>query len=82
MTLKTKADQFSGPTVSPSDDNLVNIQAFRMPHRAIESDVPLSTFLVSVDAIEDATGIDFLPLLPDAIEENLESTVWGLWPDL
>jgi DNA/RNA endonuclease G (NUC1) len=68
--------------VSPSDDNLVNIQAFRMPHREIESDVPLSTFLVSVDAIEEATGIDFLPLLPDAIEENLESVVWGLWPDL
>lgn len=68
--------------VSPSEDELVDIQAFRMPHRDIESTVALSSFLVSVDSIEEATGIDFLPDLPDAIEDILESVVWELWPDL
>lgn len=43
-----------------------------MPHRDIESSVDLSTFLVSVDSIEDATGIDFLHDLPDAIEDILD----------
>ncbi|AEI50403.1 DNA/RNA non-specific endonuclease [Runella slithyformis] len=33
----------------------------------------LKTFVVSVDEIEQMTGIDFFPRLPDAIEKKLES---------
>ena len=68
--------------VSPGDNNSVDVQAFRMPHRDIDSDVNLSTFLVSIDSIEEATEIDFLHELPDAVEDPLEAVVWELWPDL
>ena len=42
----------------------------------------MSDFLVSIDAIEAETDIDFLDQLPDSIERPLEKTVWELWPDL
>ena len=38
-----------------------------------KSSEPLSTFVVSVDDVEKIIGIDFFPLLPDEIEELLES---------
>lgn len=34
---------------------------------------PLNHYLVSVDSIEQITGIDFFPSLPDELEERLES---------
>lgn len=45
--------------------------AFLIPHRA--SDKPLYEFVVSVDAIEALTGIDFFPELEDALEHRLEA---------
>lgn len=68
--------------VSPGDNNSVDVMAFRMPHEEIESSVDLSTFLVSVDSIEEATHIDFLKDLPDSVENIIESVVWDMWPDL
>lgn len=45
--------------------------AFMIPNRA--SDLPLEDYVVTVDAIEKITGIDFFPKLTDALENQLES---------
>jgi DNA/RNA endonuclease G (NUC1) len=37
---------------------------------------------VSVRDIENETGLDFLHELPDDIENEVESAVWDMWPDL
>jgi endonuclease G, mitochondrial len=39
------------------------------------SELPLKQFVVPIDSIEKVTGLDFFPLLPDEIEEKLESRV-------
>ncbi len=39
------------------------------------SELPLKEFVVPIDSIEKVTGLDFFPLLPDEIEEKLESRV-------
>ena len=53
---------------------------FIMPHE--NSKEPLSYFAVTVDEVENITGLDFFPLLPDDEEEKLESsldtTLWAL----
>lgn len=36
---------------------------------------PLESMAVSIDSVEKATGIDFFPFLPDAIEKKMEATV-------
>ena len=46
--------------------------AFLMPHE--NSSKPLYEFVVSVDTIEDLTGIDFFPELDDAIEKKIEAS--------
>lgn len=46
--------------------------AFLMPHE--DSNKPLYEFVVSVDSIEQETGIDFFPELDDALEDKLESS--------
>ena len=48
------------------------IIAFLMPHK--NSNKPLYEFVVSVDEVEELTGIDFFPELDDAIENKLESS--------
>jgi endonuclease G len=52
---------------------------FLIPHR--ESNEPLENYVVSVDSIEELTGIDFFPNLPDDQEIKEESQVdinaWG-----
>ena len=68
--------------VSPGENNEVKALAFRMPHKAIPSNVDVSNYLVSVRDIEDETGLDFLHELPDDLENLLETTVWDMWPDL
>ncbi|SFB70930.1 endonuclease G [Flexibacter flexilis DSM 6793] len=37
------------------------------------SDENLQTFAVSIDEVEEKTGLDFYPLLPDDVEKKLES---------
>ncbi|PCH76123.1 MAG: endonuclease [Flavobacteriaceae bacterium] len=46
--------------------------AFLMPHK--ESKKPLYEFVVSIDMIEQITGIDFFPNLPDNIENIIEKS--------
>ena len=46
--------------------------AFLFPHE--ESKKPLYDFVVSIDALEEKTGIDFFPGLPNAIETELEAS--------
>lgn len=38
-----------------------------------KSEFPLSNFTVTIDSVEKITGIDFFPLLPDSLENLLES---------
>ena len=44
--------------------------AFLIPNE--KSERPLYDFVVSVDSIEEMTGIDFFPKLEDKIENSLE----------
>lgn len=37
------------------------------------SSAPLKSFAVSIDSVEQLTGIDFFPKLPDDVEENAEN---------
>lgn len=46
--------------------------AFLVPHAA--SKAPLYTFIVSIDKIEELSGIDFFPRLPDDLETKLEAS--------
>jgi endonuclease G len=46
--------------------------AFLLPHK--ESNKPLYEFVISIDALEKITGIDFFPNLPDEIENKLEAS--------
>ena len=46
--------------------------AFLIPHKASEKG--LYNFVVSIDEIENLTGIDFFPELPDEIESKLEKS--------
>ncbi|PWJ34204.1 DNA/RNA non-specific endonuclease [Sediminitomix flava] len=45
--------------------------AFLMPNG--KCDKPLSSYAVPIQKVEDMTGIDFMPKLDDAIEEELEA---------
>ncbi|HAI76304.1 MAG TPA: DNA/RNA endonuclease [Microscillaceae bacterium] len=47
--------------------------AFLMKNEA--SDAPLKSFVTSIDKIEELTGIDFFPALPDELEDKLESNI-------
>ena len=49
----------------------MEVIAFMIPH--YESQRPLQDFMVSVDEVEAATGIDFLSGLPDTLENKLEA---------
>ncbi|CAM1339282.1 DNA/RNA non-specific endonuclease [Tenacibaculum aestuarii] len=46
--------------------------AFLLPHE--DSNKPLSDFVVSIDELEQKTGIDFFPGLPDDLENKLEAS--------
>ncbi len=46
--------------------------AFLMPHK--DSNRPLYEFVVSVDHVENLTGIDFFPELDDTVENRLEAS--------
>lgn len=46
--------------------------AFLMPNEM--SSKPLYDYVISVDEIEKMTGIDFFPILPDAVEKELEKS--------
>lgn len=46
--------------------------AFLFPHK--DSKQPLYEFVVSIDELEQKTGIDFFPELPDTLENKLEAS--------
>lgn len=48
--------------------------AFQTPHVSFEFD-NLKDYIVTVDRIEELTGLDFASAIPDAMETELESTV-------
>jgi len=48
------------------------VLAFLLPHQ--NSSKPLYEFVVSVDDIEELTGIDFFPELDDVIEDKIEAS--------
>ena len=50
----------------------IKVLAFLMDHK--DSDLPLYEFVVSVDEVEDLTGINFFPELQDNIENKLEAS--------
>lgn len=47
--------------------------AFLMPNAA--SKEPITNFAISIDSLEEVTGLDFFPALPDDQENRLEQTV-------
>lgn len=55
--------------------------AFLLPHQ--DSDKDLKTFVITIDELEERTGLDFFQALPDNIEDSIESTLssdewkWG-----
>lgn len=53
--------------------------AFLIPNQP--SDASFYDYVTTIDAIEQKTGIDFFPKLPDAIEKKMEATIdlkaWG-----
>jgi len=52
--------------------------AFLVPHRDIsKGDLP--GFIVSVDEIEQRTGLDFNRLIDDAVEDDIEGDVERMW---
>ncbi len=56
------------------DPNAMDAIAFLVPHRAIsKGDLP--RFIVSVDEVEERTGLDFNNLLDDAVEDDIEDDV-------
>ena len=46
--------------------------AFILPNEKM--DLSIDNYITSVDSVESATGIDFFAILPDSIEQELEST--------
>ena len=54
------------------NDGNPKVLAFLMPH--VNSNKPLYEFVVSVDTVEELTGIDFFSELEDAIETRMESS--------
>lgn len=65
--------------VVPGDTPLA--VAFIMP-QDVEGDEPLNQYLVSIDEVEQRTGLNFLPSLPASLESAWEATAgvgdWGL----
>ena len=56
--------------------NSYRVLAFLIPNR--QSDEPLSHFLVSVDVVEKATGLDFFYKLENGEDKTIEEEV-GSW---
>jgi len=52
--------------------------AFIVPHRNVsKADIP--SFIVSVDQVEAESGLDFLSVLPDEMEADIEDDVEAMW---
>jgi len=58
---------------TPADE--LRAWAAVMPNEVLPENAQLDDFATSIDAIEDATGFDFLPRLDAAEQRRLEGTV-------
>ena len=76
-----KPDAFYKIVVAPGYGGSVDVLAFIMEHKAIARKVKIDDYLVSIDDIEQRTGLDFLTELPDGLEDFLEGATWEIWPD-
>lgn len=65
----------SGPDDLTRIDGSARVIAVSMPNRGGIRDVDWRQYLTTVDAIEQATGLDFFAELPDEVEAELESRV-------
>lgn len=54
------------------DEKQAYMSAFLMPNK--RCDFAFDSYAVSVDSLEQLTGIDFFPSLPDSLESRLEKT--------
>lgn len=59
--------------VFDASSNDLKVIAFLIPNRPVSESY--FNYVVTVDHIEELTGIDFFPQLPDSIEDNLEAKV-------
>ena len=48
---------------------------FLFDNKDYDNDAVLKSFMVPVDRVEEITGIDFFPKLPDGVEKEIESRV-------
>jgi len=56
------------------DPSSIEAIAFILPNKYLKTkDLP--TFITSIDDVEEKTGLDFLPLLKDNIENNIEAVI-------
>lgn len=61
-------------------DSTKSMIAFLLPNAAFTA--RLSSFIVTVDSVENRTGIDFFPILEDEEEKCLESRIDSAWVSL
>ncbi|MOA26988.1 hypothetical protein D3C78_1478240 [compost metagenome] len=52
--------------------------AFILPQQNIPAS-KLADYIVTVDAVEEQTGLDFFASLPDEQEEAMESQLMAMW---
>lgn len=70
--------------VKDNEDGGVDVLAFLVPMEGDENHTkqsgPFEPYLTSVDTIEALTGLDFLSVLQDDVEQSIEKRVWTeLW---
>ena len=65
-------NQFYKVVLDYTDPDIKAI-GFVLPNK--KSDKKIETYVLSVDEVEEITGLDFYPALPDDVEELLESNV-------
>lgn len=66
-------DYFYKVVLAPFAKNGPRAIAFVMPNK--QSSNTLGSFAVTIDSVEALTGIDFFPILPDDIEDAVESSI-------
>ena len=64
--------------VMRKDGDTWRVVALALPNE--RGSKPLGAHAVTVDDLEERTGIDFFPALPDDIEDRIESRVDDSWP--
>jgi len=71
-TEKVAIPQYFYKIILDYNDPEIKAIAFLMPHE--KSEKALYQFVTSIDEIENLTGIDFFPELPDEIENKIEKS--------